>query len=140
MKKLIITLVLLTAFAVNAQKQGKSDLSSEQIATLKTKKMTLQYNLSDSQIDKIYALNLELIKAHRSKTKLTKEDRNKLSSDEKFQKQMARLDAQIATKKRFAAVLSEKQMEKFEKHQNKRGPKFKKRRMNRKQNKKRNRN
>ncbi len=102
------------------------DLSNEQLATLKTKRMTLAYNLSEKQTDAIYTLQLDLVKKHKSKSKISVKERKQMSSDEKYELLMRRLDEKIETKKRFAAVLTEKQMEKFEmqmKHKRKMGRK-----------------
>lgn len=122
MKKLFLILTILTTVVMTAQdvketSKSKSfikDLSNEQIATLKTKQMTLAYNLSEKQVDAIYTIQLELVNKRKSKTKISAKDRKQMSSDEKYQLLLSRLDAKIDTKKRFAVVLTEKQMEKFE--------------------------
>ncbi len=119
MKKLILAITLLVAFTMNAQGNGKGkkaflkNLSNEQAATLKTKKMTLQLDLSERQIDPIYTINLDLITKRRAKVKMTKEEREKMSTDEKYNKLTERLDQKIATKKRFKEILSDNQMEKL---------------------------
>jgi len=74
-------------------------------ATLKTKRMALAYNLSKKQVDAIYAIQLDLVSNHKSKTKISAKDRKQMSSDEKHQLLLSRLDAKIDIKKRFAIVL-----------------------------------
>lgn len=122
MKKLFLILTILTTIVMTAQdvkgtRKSKvfiKDLSNEQIATLKTKRMTLAYNLSEKQADAIYTIQLDLVNKHKSKTKMSPKEHKQMSSDEKYQLLLSRLDAKIDTKKRFAVVLTEKQMEKFE--------------------------
>ena len=81
------------------------DLSPEQMATLRTKKMTLSLDLSKAQQDKVYALHLDEAKTR--KEQRAKRNHNKgtekpnLSSDEKFNKMNERLDKKIAAKNKM---------------------------------------
>jgi hypothetical protein len=123
MKKLTVAIIILINFQIYAQKDTQkardtfySDLTVEQIADLKTKKMTLQLGLTKNQQDKIYALNLDLVKNKKSKSE--KLDRNyKPTSTEKYHRIMERLDRKIATKTTIKSILDQKQFKKWEKTQ-----------------------
>lgn len=126
MKKVIIAMALLISVSSMAQRGGiehrenKSNLTPEQMATLKTKKMTLALDLSEAQQSQVQILNLENAKAHKEKMaarKGTKEkgEQNKLTSEEKFAKQNERLDAKIVQKAKIKKILSQEQYDKWEK-------------------------
>lgn len=125
MKKLILTISLLFALQISAQQNSErvlkkkstyfKDLSNEQIANLKTKKMTLHLNLNKKQIADIYTINLDLAKERKLKMNHSKKEKSTLNSTKKYNKHIERLDQQIAFKKRFQQVLTLDQMEKFEK-------------------------
>jgi len=105
---------------------GMSDMTPEQIATLQTKKMTLELDLSEAQQDQLYTLNLESAKTKKAKREEIKSlkktgERQKPSSEERYALKSKRLDAQLAHKEEMKKILSEEQMEKWEKiHLNKR--------------------
>ncbi|MGB0975140.1 MAG: hypothetical protein ACPGU9_09145, partial [Flavobacteriaceae bacterium] len=91
MKKLILLAVLVMSSAIFAQEKHANktdkmkhlkDLSPEQIATLRTKNMTLTLDLSKEQSDKIYALNLE--DANTRKAQRTKRTQDKNSEQPKL--------------------------------------------------------
>ena len=134
MKKLVviaITLVSIQAFAQShkgEQRKGErkesvhklNNFSPEQIAALKTKKMTLHLDLTEAQQRDIQKINI--VSAEERKTKM--ETRKKMkengsfekpSTEERFNIMSERLDKQIATKKQMQAILSKEQFEKFEK-------------------------
>ena len=97
------------------------DLTPEQMATLKTKKMTLALDLSESQQKKIYNLSLKGAKDRKAKMEARKETmknnngkRPELSSDEKYKRANERLDQQIAMKKELSTILTKEQLEKME--------------------------
>ncbi len=126
MKKLILIIIAVFALQVNAQRpnhQGKKsffkDLTAEQIADLKTKKMTLHLDLTKAQQDKIHKMNLDLATERKSKMKNLK-NKNKVekpTSNEKYQHKMEKLDKQIAQKKEMQSILNKEQFEKWEKMQ-----------------------
>jgi hypothetical protein len=96
------------------------DLSTEQMATLQTKKMTLALDLSEEQQGKMKSLlatNIAARKAKMEARKAKKENAEKLSADEKYTLHVARLDAQIAHKQELKTVLTEAQFNKWEKMQ-----------------------
>lgn len=134
MRKLVviaIALVSIQAFAQShkgEQRKGEhrenihklNDFSPEQIATLKTKKMTLHLDLSEAQqrdIQKINIVNAEKRKTKMETRKKMKESGSieKPSTEEQFNMMNERLDKQIANKKQMQAILSKQQFEKFEK-------------------------
>ncbi|CAL2057139.1 hypothetical protein [Tenacibaculum sp. 190524A05c] len=120
MKKIVVALIALSlSFTVSAQKRKKgSDFTVEQKTELALKKMTLDLDLSDRQANKIRPLLAEKISdrsEHRKNKKVKKEDRKRLSSDERFKREMARLDKMIAFKANMKDILNDDQYERFEK-------------------------
>lgn len=103
-----------------SHKKGKmelmKDLSTEQIATLKTKKMTLAFDLSKSQQNQVYTLLLEETTSQDAQRKeRQKESSNsKLTPEEKFNKMNSRLDKKIIHKAKLKEILSKEQFEKWE--------------------------
>ncbi len=124
MKKLVTAVFLLIGMGVIAQEDTKAkgdlpDISPEEAATLKTKRMTLDLNLNDSQIDEVYQMNLKNARERQAKraemkqkrqsgdlTKPTKEERMSLMND--------RLDKQIDHKRNMQRVLNQEQFQKWE--------------------------
>ena len=144
MKKLILLAALVMSSAIFAQENHSDkkdkmahlkDLSPEQMATLRTKKMALSLDLSKAQQDKVYALHLDEAKtrkeqrAERNNNKGT--EKPKLSSDEKFNKMNERLDKKIVTKNKMKSILSEEQFKKWQhtqqKNNHKKGKRLRKR-------------
>lgn len=128
---------------IETPRKGKmeimKDLSPEQMATLKTKKMTLALDLTKSQQDKIYALNLKNAKELKVKMQARKNEKEnqegnriELSSDEKYKRINNRLDKQIAIKKELSAILTKEQLEKMEQIKKMRKMKMKKAHMRKK--------
>ena len=133
-----IVLIAIALFTLNATAQkpegphGKHDkkerrdkfknFTAEEIATLQTKKMTLALDLSETQKNDIYSLNLEAAKDRKAKMKAReaqkgKEKKTELSKDERYQLANERLDKQIAHKKALKNILSKEQFEKWEQAQ-----------------------
>jgi periplasmic protein CpxP/Spy len=134
MKKLVviaIALASLQAIAQNhkaEQRKGErkenvyklNDFSPEQIATLKTKKMTLHLDLTEAQQRDIQKINVANAKERKAKMEARKKMRKsgttvKPSTEERFNMMNERLDKQIAYKKQIQAILSKEQFEKFKK-------------------------
>ncbi|NQX86697.1 MAG: hypothetical protein HRT67_12470 [Flavobacteriaceae bacterium] len=104
------------------------DFSAEQITTIRTKKMTLELDLSKDQQAKIYKLNLEAAKDRKAmlKARAAKKDNNKdakLSTEERYNLANERLDKQIAHKNALKQILSEAQFEAWVQHQKNRNKK-----------------
>lgn len=131
MKKTITILVLAIGFITisHAQKGKRGDfekLTTEQQTELAVKKMTLKLDLTPAQQRQIKPLLAEKIvkrKTMRAKRKEMKDSgkkREKLSANERFEKQSKMLDRQIAFKADMKRILNEKQYERFEKMAGKR--------------------
>lgn len=114
MKKLITLTLFIFSVITIAQDNEKKNFSPEQKATLITKRMTLHLDLTDKQEKEVYKLYFNKIK---NKTLAKSEKERVLSTEERFQKKLNRLDQQIAFKKEMKNILSEVQYEKFEKTQ-----------------------
>ena len=145
MKHIIVALALVFSLHMTAQenekhsehemtkremrhhKKGKKmfkDMSPEQIATLKTKKMTLALDLSENQQQRLLALNTQTAKERKTKMETRKaqmEKKEKLSSDEKFALMNEKLDAEIAYQKSIKQILTDTQFEKWKKMKAHRG-------------------
>lgn len=132
MKKVIVLVALMagfTAMAQNGERGHKGDfknMSAEQMATLQTKKMTLDLDLTESQQSKIQALNLENAKKRKAKMEERKalkeaDERPARTSEEQYAMRAERLDAAIALKSELKKILSTEQFEKWEMHHKKRG-------------------
>ncbi len=132
MKKVILLAALMLGFTAMAQKGERGNrgdfknMSAEQMATLQTKQMTLDLNLTASQQSKIQALNLDNAtkrKAKMEERKALKEaaERPARTSDEQYAMRAERLDAAIAHKAELKKILSTEQFEQWEMHHKKRG-------------------
>ena len=127
MKKVIIAVLLLAGFTTMAQKGergtrdgrgGMQDLSSEQMATLQTKKMTLVLDLTQNQQEQVKSLQLEKAKRRKVKMEERKAQKEagevkKPTSEERFNMENERLDLQIAQKAEMKKILSDEQYEKW---------------------------
>ncbi|MGB5227612.1 hypothetical protein [Eudoraea sp.] len=127
MKKVLVTTVLLIGMMgfsqrgqhFNSEQRGMKDMTPEQIAILKTKKMTLALDLSTAQQKEIQKLNLENAKERKAlmlerKVKKEKAEESKPSADERFDFQNERLDRMIVQKGKMKQILSEEQFQKWE--------------------------
>jgi len=137
MKKLFVVALLILSVSVFAQepmhreakkqhhkKEFMKDLTAEQLATLKTKKMTLALDLNKGQQDKMYALNLDVVKdrkkqmeARKKAMKKAEGKKTELSSEEKFNRMNTQLDKKIVLKNNVKSILSEEQFQKWERLQ-----------------------
>lgn len=90
------------------------ELTPEQRAELKTKRMTLDLDLTESQQQRVKNL-LVAEERNRPKPEERKKKKEDISSEELYQKRIARLDSQIAMKSKLKEILTEAQYEKFEK-------------------------
>lgn len=132
MKKILIVLILFAGGIVLAQKgekgssEGMKDLSPEQIATLQTKKATLALDLTEAQQVQMKTFFLEEARLRRSKMeerKVQKESGEKkvMTSEDRYAKANARLDRKLAQKEKLSSILSDAQMEKWQKIKRRRG-------------------
>jgi len=100
--------------------QRHMDFTPEQMATLRTKKMTLSLDLTAAQQKSIHKIILANAKARKAKMEAHKKMKaankgEKPSKEARFKMMNTKLDQQIAIKKQMKAVLSKEQFEKFEK-------------------------
>jgi len=127
MKKVLMTCLLLVSISLQAQPPGQGrnehrnavrekmiELSPQQRAELKTKKMVLELDLTIEQQLEIQKLNLE-IESAREKMKPQKKKLEEISADDFFDRTSKMFDKKIATKKRLRFILTEEQFEKFQK-------------------------
>ncbi len=135
----MLTLALLVSIGLFAQqgpghdkdrdgsKIGMLDeFSPEEQATLKTKKMTLGLDLTQSQQDKIYQIHLRNASERLAKMEEIKKEREsgewtRPSKEERFNHLNSRLDKQIAHKKEMKSLLNEEQFKKWERGAMRRG-------------------
>jgi len=94
--------------------QKMQELTPQQRAELKTKRMALNLDLSSLQQSQILQLNLDL-ESEKENRKAEKKKEGELSANEMFERSSKMLDAKIATKKKLKSILTEAQFEKFEK-------------------------
>jgi hypothetical protein len=124
MKKLMLIAIALITLSATAQdkKSRKGDfknLSAEEVATLKTKQMTLHLDLTESQQAEVQSLLLEEAK-HREQKKAERADKKKddtaqkPTKEERYAMTNERLDRQIAMKKNMKNILNEEQYKKWE--------------------------
>ena len=133
---MLIAIALLTLNATAQDKKNKKghlkDLSTEEVATLKTKKMTLHLDLTESQQAEVMALAIVEAKHKEKQRAIRKEKKEKESSqkptkEERYTMTNERLDRQIEMKKKMKSILNADQYEKWETSLSKRNKKKRKR-------------
>jgi len=132
MKNVIVICCALFCLTMNAQGRDRGnhesrkgheknqELTPEQVATLKTKQMTLHLDLNETQAGEINKIMLDMA-IKRKEARENRKDMKEISSTERFEKKSAMLDGQIEFKKRIKAVLNKEQFEKLEKSSNRKG-------------------
>ena len=137
MARIVSLLALFICFSltINAQKKqffkNKKSLTTEQLTTLKVKKMTLELELSEIQQNKLTPVIKELISersAQLDKKRELKNDVKKINPNERYQMANKILDRKIMFQKEMRTILNEEQFKKFKTLQKKRNEKMKKRR------------
>lgn len=144
MKKLIVLATLVISTITFGQEEHREkrdhhkkggmemmkDLSPAQMATLRTKKMTLALDLTKTQQNKMHALHLESAKARKDQMKKREQykdtEKQKLSSEEKYEKMNSVLDKKIEMKSKMKSILTEEQFKKWEHSQKRSRNKMKK--------------
>lgn len=134
MKNLILTMALLLSLTAIAQpgrrdqerNRAAHDMTAEQLATLKTKKMALALDLTVKQQQEVLKVNLkeaEFRKAKMAERKAKKEsdEARKPTSDERFQMQSDLLDRKLAQQERLKEILTDEQFELWKKARNRKG-------------------
>ena len=134
MARIVSLLALFICFSltINAQKKqffkNKKSLTTEQLTTLKVKKMTLELELSEIQQNKLTPVIKELISersAQLDKKRELKNDVKKINPNERFQMANKILDRKIMFQKEMRTILNEEQFKKFKTLEKKRNQKKK---------------
>ena len=137
MARIVSLLALFICFSltINAQKKqffkNKKRLTTEQLTTLKVKKMTLELELSEIQQNKLTPVIKELISersAQLDKKRELKNEVKKINPNERYQMANKILDRKIMFQKEMRTILNEEQFKKFKTLEKKRNEKMKKRR------------
>ena len=137
MARIVSLLALFICFSltINAQKKqffkNKKRLTTEQLTTLKVKKMTLELELSEIQQNKLTPVIKELISEHSAQLDKKRELKNevkKINPNERYQMANKILDRKIMFQKEMRTILNEEQFKKFKTLKKKRNEKMKKRR------------
>lgn len=128
--KLLVALALMTGAMAVAQKDVRhskkegfhKDLSVEQLATLKTKKMTLALDLSEKQQQEIYELNVTDATFRKEKlaereAKKEEGSYSKPTTEERYAMANAKLDRMIAQQQELKKILTDKQFDQWKKIQ-----------------------
>jgi len=141
-KKFVIFLIFIGSsfsLTINAQKKqffkNKKRLTTEQLTTLKVKKMTLELELSEIQQNKLTPVIKELISersAQLDKKRELKNEVKKINPNERYQMANKILDRKIMFQKEMRTILNEEQFKKFKTLKKKRNEKMKKKRHQRK--------
>lgn len=116
------------AFGQRQEKQQVSrlndfkELSVEQLATLKTKKMTLALDLNEKQQEQIMDFHLEHIAFRKNKMEELQQKRaagalKKPTAEERYAMENARLDRMIAQQETLKKILNTEQYEQWKKAQ-----------------------
>jgi hypothetical protein len=124
MKKLMLIAIALITLSATAQDQKNrrgdfKDLSPEEVATLRTKQMTLHLDLTESQQAEVKPLlfeeakHMETVRASRDK-KMQDKTAQKPTKEERYAMANERLDRQIEMKKKMKTILTEDQYVKWE--------------------------
>ncbi len=137
MVRIVGLLALFISFSLttNAQKKQlfkhKKRLTTEQLTTLKVKKMTLELELSEVQQKKLTPVITKLISERKIEADRMRESKNELKNiDASNRYQMANkiLDRKIMFQKEMRTILNEEQFKKFKRLEKKRNQKMKNRR------------
>jgi len=135
MKKLVST-ALIALFMVSAiaqerrGKQQKPEFTVDQIATIKTKKLTLLLDLNSQQQQQILVINKQKVAEHKAKKearRAMKESDKKPTSDQLFERKNKHLDVMIAHKAEMKEILTAEQYETWVETRKKKGKKLKQR-------------
>ena len=123
MKKLSLLVIMLISISAFSQQKGqqhkgdKADMSAEEMATLQTKKLTLQLNLNEAQQQEVKKLYIEKAEERKAimaeRKKMSAEDLEKLK-ESRFERSNAGLDKQLAHQEKMKQILNEEQFKKWQ--------------------------
>lgn len=122
---ILVALISIQSFAQKERAHKKSNLSPEQMATLRTKQMTLDLDLNEKQQEQVMIVTIENTK-ELQKLKWKSKD---LSEEEKYELKNKMLDKQIAVQKEMKNILNDEQYEKWQKMRKQRSQKMKRKKM-----------
>ena len=137
MARIVSLLALFICFSltINAQKKqffkNKKSLTTEQLTTLKVKKITLELELTEVQQNKLTPVIAKLISERVIEVNRMRESKNKVNNiDASNRYQMANriLDRKIMFQKEMRTILNEEQFKKFKTLEKKKNQKIKNRR------------
>ena len=133
MKKIVVILIALVTLQVTAQDRKREfhrqnqgdrleavkDLTPEEMATLRTKKMTLRLDLTEAQQKQVQAINLEEAKFKKAqmeerRKRMESGNMERPSKEERLKMMNDRLDRQIAMKQKMKNILDADQYKKWE--------------------------
>ncbi|MGY5352478.1 hypothetical protein ACXGQW_07930 [Wenyingzhuangia sp. IMCC45533] len=126
MKKLLLFAVMFIGLSINAQKKQtqRPDFTVEQKVQLMIKKMSIHLDLEAHQINKIKPLITAKINKMDALKEEHKASKKQLTSDEKFELAMNKLEDEAKLYQQMGKILSNKQFETWKimhaKHGNKR--------------------
>lgn len=133
---ILIAILLLTAFSYGQRPEKRMEvresMTPQQEASIKSKKMALELDLTEKQQDEVYKLLVD--QATNRPAKLSKEERQKMTQEARVALTENRLQEQIEFKRDLKEVLSMEQYEQFEEMMSKRKKGAKKRMNKRKGN------
>ena len=128
--KMLVAVALFVGATAIAQNDGRrdhrgefrQDLTVEQLATIKTKKMTLALDLNKKQQEAIFEFNVanaEFRKEKMEERKARKEagERSRPTTEERYSMENARLDRMIAQQQELKKILTDEQFEQWKKIQ-----------------------
>lgn len=132
MKRVLIICLLVAGTSMVAQparehgprhekKDFMHELSAQQRAELKTKRMTLSLNLTEAQQLEVQRLNVE-VENSRSQKMNSKKLEGEITATEHFNRISSNLDAKIAHKRKLQSILTKEQFATFEKNHIHKGP------------------
>jgi len=119
----ILVVALLVSTTVNAQEKKQNNIkrtnfTSEQIATLQTKRMALNFDLDKNQQKAVYDLKKKQADERKNNIKNFRQKRQnniKPTNDERFNFQNTRLEKQLENKVAMKNILTKDQFSKWEK-------------------------
>ena len=123
MKKLSLFLIMLISISAFSQQRGqhhkadKTNISSEEIATLQTKKITLLLDLDQAQqqeVKKLYQEKAEERKAMIAEHKKMKAEDAEKSKEKRFDRMNGGLDQQLEYQEKMKQILNEEQFKKWQ--------------------------
>lgn len=126
MKKTLVIIALMVMTITQAQEGRKGETgermkeaTSQEMATMQSKKLTLALDLSDKQESEVYQVLFTQAKKRKA-NKISKEDRKQLTEEQKKAHKLAMINEKIAVKRSMKNILNKEQYAKWEKSLQKR--------------------